>query len=762
VPAKVLIAEDSRTQREILRAHLEDAGYDVIAASDGAEALERLQVGGADVLVSDIVMPRMDGYELCRLAKEHDRRLPVVLLTSMSDPLDVVHGLQAGADNFLRKPYDFGHLRSRIEMMLHNKQLRDAGQTQMGLELFFLNRRFMITAERQQILDLLVSTFEDLVASNHQLRQQEADLAAARDELAHQLVEARAQRERIAAVLRAVPEAVVVVDPDGVITGASDTLAAFLGARGHRDLEGRQIRDVLPLRRYTGQGLAVLENEPIYRALRRGESVEMGRAFDLLAERGDGRSVPVLLRAAPVHDGDDRPAGAVGTLQELDALSLHDPLTHLPGHSAFAQQVDAAVESLHGTHELVGVLVLVLDRSGDLSESLGKVRMDALVVNLADRLREALDLPLVQQHVAGPSAGYLGDSEFAVVLPGLRDEAQGVLVADAARQHVGGTYRVDDLDLEITLTGGLSSTTVVGTRAEQLVPASAAAAHLGSRQGGNRVQTSAPGAAEAAALRLRQEGDLRRGIEQGELRVYYQPIMALNDTGPVGVAGVEALVRWQHPELGFQSPADFIPLAEDSGLVVPLGWEVLRQSCAQLARWRKDLPGADHLTVSVNLSSRQLVQGDVVEQVQTALASSGLVATALTLEITEAGVVQDTQDAAEQLHRLRQMGVQIAVDDFGTGYSSLRQLRQLPVDSLKVDREFVDGLMTDPDDAVIVSASVSLALALRLKVVAEGVETDEQAVELCRLGCDFGQGFLWSRPLPGEAFEQWWQVRSSQ
>jgi diguanylate cyclase (GGDEF)-like protein/PAS domain S-box-containing protein len=754
MPGRLLIAEDSRTQREVLRHQLQEVGYEVLTAPDGEQALEHARQGGIDMLISDVVMPGMDGYELCRQVKDLDRRLPVVLLTSMTDPLDVVHGLQAGADNFLRKPYEFAHLRGRIEMMLHNKQLRETGQTQMGLELFFLNRRFMITAERQQILDLLVSTFEDLVASNQQLRQHEADLAAARDELAHQLAETQAQRDRLATVLSAAPQPMLVVDADGVVTGSSETLAALVGAPSGRALKGRHFSDVLTLRHHTGAELA-LDERPLGLALSSGRSVEIGRAFDVLAERGDGKRVPVLLHAAPVVDAGGRTTGAVGVAQELRGLSLHDPLTRLPAHTAFAQNVDSAVQSLNGQDDLVAVVVLVVDRSADLRDQLGKQRADALTLSLAERLRSALELPEVRQHTRGPSAGYLGDMEFAAVLPALTDSAQAVRVAEALRLHLSGHHLVDDLGLTVTITAGVSTTAAADTRAERLVPAAAIAAHSASRLGGDRVESSTAGAVEEAADRLRAEADLRRGIENGELRVHYQPIMTLED----GVAGVEALVRWEHPERGFQSPAEFIPLAEESGLVVPLGWEVLRQSCRQVAAWRAELPGAQELTVSVNVSPQQLAHGDLVGRVEAALTDAGVPAHALALEVTEAGMVSDSAAAAEQLHRLRAIGVRISIDDFGTGYSSLLQLRTLPVDTLKVDRQFVDGLTKNPDDAVIVSATVSLALALRLKVVAEGVETSEQAEELRRLGCDYGQGFLWSRPLAAEDFQAWWAAR---
>ena len=753
---RVLIAEDSPTQREVLCSLLEDVGFEVVAAPDGAAALDALTDQTFDLLISDIVMPRMDGYALCEQAKGRKPLLPVILLTSMTDPLDVVRGLQAGADNFLRKPYDFPQLLSRVQTILHNQKLRNAGQTQMGLELFFLNQRFMITAERQQVLDLLVSTFEDLVSTNQQLRAQEIELAAARDQLAVQLEHVEAERQRLAAVMSAVPQAIVVVDAECTVTGASDAMVAFVGARDAGDLIGRPARGILELLDHTGEEISV-DERPLRRVLRHGEPVELGRAFDLLAPRPDGQHVPVLLHAAPVLDAAGRTTGAVGVLHELEGLSLHDSLTRLPAHKAFAQGVDAAVAVSSAEEKVAAVLVIAVDRVRDLRDSLSTHRFDLLAVALAQRLEQALDVQDALPRTTGPSLGYLGGLEFAVVLPRLADEAHGALVAEAIREYMSQPVHVEDLRLAITVTVGLSATSCAGTRAEDLVPAAAAAAHVGVRAGGCRVQGVDPQAAQRAADRLRDEADLRRGILEGELRVHYQPVMCLDG----GVNGAEALVRWQHPERGLLPPADFMALAEDSRLVVPLGWEVLRESCRQIARWRAELPDAEDLVVSVNLSPQQLAEPDVAKQVESALAAAALPADALTLEITEAGVIKDTDEAVAQLRRIRATGVAISIDDFGTGYSSLLQLRTLPADTLKIDRQFVDGLLTNADDAVIVSASISLALALRLKVVAEGVEQAEQAEELRRLGCDLGQGYLWSRPLPPAQFEKWWSETAS-
>jgi diguanylate cyclase (GGDEF)-like protein/PAS domain S-box-containing protein len=756
MPGRVLIAEDSRTQREVLRALLEGAGFEVVAAPDGAAALDHLAEQDFDILISDIVMPGVDGYALCEQAKQRHALLPVILLTSMTDPLDVVRGLQVGADNFLRKPYDFPQLLSRVETILHNQKLRNAGQTQIGLELFFLDQRFMITAERQQILDLLVSTFEDLVLTNQQLRSQESELVSARDQLAVQLAHAEAERQRLDTVMRAVPQAIVVVDADGTVTGASQAMVTFVGARDVGDVEGRPVTDMMSILHHTGEELAA-DERPLRRVLCQGDPVELGRAFDLLAQRADGKRVPVLLQAAPVLDGAGHPTGAVGVLHELDAMSLHDALTHLPGHKAFAQDVDAAVERSSADGKVAAVLVVAVDRERDLRDSLGTSRFDVLVLALAERLKKALHLEGPRPRTTGPSLGYLGGLEYAVLLPRLDDESHGALLAETIRQHMADPVHVEDLRLGVTVTVGVSATSHAGTRAEELVPAAAAAAHLGARGGGDRVQGVDPQAAQRAADRLRKEADLRRGISEGELRVHYQPVLCLEG----GVTGAEALVRWQHPERGLLPPADFMALAEESRLVVPLGWQVLRESCRQLSRWRSELPGGEDLVVSVNLSPHQLAQPDVAEQVEAALREAALPPHALTLEITEAGVIEDTEAAVAQLRRIRSTGVGISIDDFGTGYSSLLQLRTLPANTLKIDRQFVDGLLSNPDDAVIVSASISLALALRLKVVAEGVEIVEQAEELRRLGCDFAQGYLWSRPLPPVHFEQWWSEHLS-
>lgn len=750
----VLIVEDSRTQAERLRAGLTDAGFAVVSATDGEQALERLGNHEVDLVLSDIVMPRMDGYELCRRIKDAHPELPVVLLTSLTDPLDVVQGLSAGADNLLRKPYDLDRLVSRLRSILHNRDMRGGSRTQMGLELHFLGRRFMITAEREQLLDLLVSTFEDLVTVNGQLRDRERNLAEAHAALADRLQETDRERQRLGAVLAALPVGMLLVDDTGEVVEANTALLDLLGHSAPGDMVGSSsAAEVLVDHR--GEPLAT-ERRPLTRVLNGELTAECGTGFDVFARRSDGSTFATIAKAASIRDAEDRIVGAVGLMQEISGLAAHSPLTGLPTHALLVDRVRQAAGLSASEGLLGGLLVVAVDRVQRLREA-GREAYDEVVRATADRLRGLVESTASEFKLLAASLGYLDDGEFAIVVTGLRRQVDAVRLAEGLAGGTAQTVRVGDTEITIEVSVGVSVWEEADPDATRLLAATVQAARAAGHAGGRRVELAVTHLQQQLLGGLQLESDLRRAISGGELTVHFQPQVELASGR---VIGAEALVRWQHPERGLVPPGDFLPLAEASGLVVPLGWHVLRVACLQAAAWRAEREGAEDFVVSVNVAADQLNDPDAVAHVCQVLEETGLRPEALLLEMTETTAMSDAEAVGHRLHELNELGVGLAIDDFGTGYSSLQQLRRFPLDQLKIDRGFVANMSTESTAATIVDATVRLGLALGLSLVAEGVETEQEAKALLELGCEVGQGFLWSAARPADEFAAWWDARA--
>ncbi|WP_346621944.1 EAL domain-containing protein [Blastococcus montanus] len=417
---------------------------------------------------------------------------------------------------------------------------------------------------------------------------------------------------------------------------------------------------------------------------------------------------------------------------ELRHRGRHDPLTGLLNRAALADDLEAAVADSLAGGPAVAVLLMDLDRFKEVNDALGHHVGDALLRSVADRLAAQLREETVLAR--------LGGDEFVVLLRGC-GAGEAVQVAERALEAIRRPFPVDGLTLEVDGSCGIA--VHGGSAADLLRHADVAmyaakADHLGTAVYRPSLDADAPG-------QLSMFGDLRRAIREGELVVHYQPRVALADGR---VRGVEALVRWQHPERGLVPPSEFIPLAEQTGLVRPLTEAVLGQALADCRRWRADgLP----LTVAVNLSARSLLDIGLADRVAESLREHGVPASCLELEITESAAMKDPARALQVLHRLRELGVELSVDDYGTGQASLAYLTRLPVGTLKVDRSFVQTMELDASDRTIVRSTIDLAHSLGLRVVAEGVETRATWDDLARLGCDDAQGFWLARPLPAAA-----------
>ncbi len=415
--------------------------------------------------------------------------------------------------------------------------------------------------------------------------------------------------------------------------------------------------------------------------------------------------------------------------------ATHDSLTGLPNRSLVLDRLDQALARSERSGGRVTVLFADLDRFKVINDSFGHSAGDGLLLCISERLRAS-----VRPH---DTVGRLAGDEFVVVCEDLTDR-EALDVAERVAASVSEPILIGGRETVITASIGIAHAEP-GTRAEDMLRDSDVAMYGAKERGRARIELFDAEMRRRMIDRLEMERSLRVAIADGHLRLHYQPVVAFDGWE---VVAAEALVRWDHPERGVIHPADFIPLAEESGLILPLGRWVLGEACRQLAEWRA--AGRRNLQVTVNLSARQFADPGLIAAVAEALARASLPADALWLEITESVLMEEVEATAETLHALKRLGVHLAVDDFGTGYSSLSYLKRFPVDLLKIDRSFIDGLGTDPEDGAIVLAIVSLAQALRLEVVAEGVEHFHQLEALHRLGCDAVQGYLLARPAPAD------------
>jgi diguanylate cyclase (GGDEF)-like protein len=444
---------------------------------------------------------------------------------------------------------------------------------------------------------------------------------------------------------------------------------------------------------------------------------------------------------------DEREATELATV-EISHLAYTDPLTGLPNRPLFMDHLILALAQAGRNHEKVAVFFLDLDRFKDINDSLGHSTGDALLRSVAERIKHCVR--------EGDTVSRFGGDEFTLLIPKIQSVDDAVNIAKKVHETLKIPFTIGERELFVTTSIGISIYPADGLDPETLVRNADTAMYRAKDSGRDNYQMYAPAMNARTLERLALENMLRRAIENDELRLHYQPLVNANTRQ---VVGFEALIRWQHPDLGLLSPAHFISTAELSGLIVPIGSWVLRTACAQTKLWHKRF--GPNLKVSVNLSARQFQQANLIQEVVAVLRDTGLPAGCLELEITESNAMQNADNSIHTLTELKNLGVKIAMDDFGTGYSSLNYLKRFPIDTLKLDRSFIRDVTTDAEDAAIVSAVISMAHSLNLHVVAEGVETEAQLDLLREQKCDRIQGFFFSPPLPLDRLEQYLQERKT-
>jgi diguanylate cyclase (GGDEF)-like protein/PAS domain S-box-containing protein len=522
-------------------------------------------------------------------------------------------------------------------------------------------------------------------------------------------------------------------DLGGKVIDADDSFLSLVG----------YTRDALPpnLRDLTSAEHHSLDEEAFEKLMAFGACAP----FEKEMVRNDGATIPVLFGAS-LHD-DEIACFVVDlsqnkqTQEKLNHLAYHDALTDLPNQVLFKDRLKQAIAYSRRSDQMHAVLLLNLDRFKTVNDSLGYTAGDRLLQSVAQRLTSC--------ERESDTVARFGSDEFAILLTQIARPQDAANAARAIKEVLDQAFLYDEQELFVSTSIGISLYPHDDRDTSGLLKSASAALDRAKKQGGNNYQFYTAGGTTRALKQLVLESNLRGALEREEFVVHYQPQVRIPD---FHLVGMEALVRWRHPSLGLLYPSEFVPLAEDSGLIIALGEWVMRVACAQNMEWQDQ--GLAPMRLSVNFSARQFQQASFIASVAETLKETNLDPRWLELELTESSIMKEPEQAIEKLHELKLMGIRVAIDDFGTGYSSLNYLKRFPIDTLKIDKSFVADVCKDPHDTAIVRAIITLGHALDLTVIAEGVETQEQLQYLSSLDCDVVQGFLFSKSLSKAAFEE--------
>ncbi|MDE2371543.1 MAG: EAL domain-containing protein [Burkholderiales bacterium] len=686
---KILVVDDDAGARLVMRAAMSKAGFAVRMAAGGQDALDQFRAEPADMVMLDVDMPGLDGYQVCTaLRAEAGPLLPIVMVTGMDDLASVETAYLHGATDFISKPVNWALMVHRVKYLFRGYQA---------------------------LLDL------------------------------------QASEARNKAILAAIPDALFELDIDGCWIECRAPRADLLPAPPQA-LLGRTVGETLP------PAAAQAFTTALHGALEQGSSVgeqfelELPRGrtwFELSVSRkavGSGQKPLFIVLARDITERKQ-------SEEKIARLAYFDSLTGLPNRQSFLDRVDREIARAERSGKRLALLYLDLDGFKNINDTLGHAAGDLILKWAADRLWDGLrpsDLLSRVQVGFRPDAldfdlARLGGDEFTAMLLGLEHPNSAMTVAQRLGESMRRPFVLDGREIALTSSIGIAIYPEDGTDAATLLKHADTAMYHAKNSGRDNAQSYNVGLTDEIVRRLELDTSLRAALERREFHLVYQPQV---DVASGRIRSVEALLRWIHPLRGSIAPAEFIPRAEETGLIERLGQWVLETACADAARWHaQGLP----LKVAVNLSPLQFTVPGLPEMVRDVLARSGLPPQSLELEVTEGAVMENTAATHAALQALRAQGALIALDDFGTGYSSLSYLTRMPITNIKIDRCFVHGLLHEEESEAIIRAILAMAKGLGMRVTAEGVETGGQADALRAMGCDSLQGFLFSRPVLADA-----------
>ncbi|WP_284734411.1 EAL domain-containing response regulator [Sphingosinicella terrae] len=692
-PKTILIVDDNPINLGVLVDHLEDHGYEVIVAQGGAEAIKRAEFVQPDLILLDVMMPGLDGFETCRRLKSGaaTSAIPVIFMTALIDIHDKVAAFAAGGVDYVSKPFQNEELLARVRT---------------HIELRSVQRR--------------------LAAQNLELQNEMGARRAAQSAL-------RASELQYRRLFETATDGILLLDSlSGEVTDANPAFVAMVGLPRNL-LVGRVLNEI-------GSFRAVGAAKSCLSDLHEFGSIKYD---DWVLQSGDGSPIAVEV-VGSCYEADGSPIVQfsfrnISDRRAAEARALymahHDALTGLPNRLLLADRLKMAMANARRNHKRAAVLMLDLDHFKHINDSLGHHIGDKLLEGVAARLRSSLR--------ATDTAARIGGDEFVVILPDLENAEDPAIVAEKIRGLLADPFVIGNLDLRIGCSIGVSVYPGDGEDGGALLRAADIAMYHAKESGRNTQRFFTPELNAAAQRWHLLSNDVRGAWSRGEFVLHYQPQISL---ATKTVAGLEALLRWNHPTEGLIAPAQFIPILEELGMMAEVGAWVLQTACRQNAQWQRQ--GIPPVRLAVNVSAQQFYRGDIVKTVQESLSAAGLEPHWLELELTESLSLDETDVTVGTMRRLKALGVTLSVDDFGTGWSSLSYLRRFPLDRIKIDRSFMRDLATHSTTATVVQSILNLARNLGLNCVAEGVETTEQLSYLQDELCGEIQGFLFSEALP--------------
>ncbi len=665
---RVLVVDDEAINRSVICRCLQNQGYETFEARSGPETFEAIESNQIDLVMLDIMMPVMNGFEILEKIRTRHQKLdlPVIMVTAETVSQKIVQAFKLGANDFIPKPIDPAVTVARVEMHIQFKQSRDALRKS--------EQRYSLVAEGTN---------------------------------------------------------------DGLWDWKLKTGEMYYSPRWYSLLDIRPVHspDVsMWFDRIHPEDIARFQNE--IKSFKTGLTPQL--ETELRMRHSDGSYLWTMCRGTAVRDSEGVATRMAGSLTDITNGKVADALTGLPNRVLFQERL-ARCEARRVKEDFeYALLYMDLDNFKLINDSLGHDAGDRLLVTIARRLERCL-------READSFLCRMGGDEFVVLLEGISSIEEPITVANRIISSIDSPITIENSrEVFTSVSIGIASSQDNFEDTTAIMQAADTAMYQAKAEGKSCLRVFDPIMKRDANERLSIENELRHSIERNDFSVHYQPIVSLQTSK---VIGFEALVRWQHPTLGNISPARFIPIAEETGMICAIGRQVLSKACTQMAIWRSTDDRFADLKLSVNLSSLQIRQPNFVQSVVELIHETNLDPSDLCLEVTESVIIENPQQGAEILAQLRDAGVHIAIDDFGTGYSSLSYLYEISPDCIKIDRSFVDGISASDDKKVIVTAILALCQGMKLDVVAEGIETQQQMTILKEMGCAFAQGYLFSKPV---------------